>query len=165
MKHKYVLLLITELEIPPEEQKFFRWIHQQSMRYEFNIVWLPIVDPKIPMNEEIFRGLQQSFPWFSAEHPSGIDPMAIKFIHEDLNFKSFPLVAVLDPKGVLVNHNALPMLYIWGVDAFPFTLQTENQLWHQSGWNMHLLADHVDQRLPGWVYLFNCQHFHFDLNF
>ncbi|KAL8550597.1 hypothetical protein ACS0TY_009140 [Phlomoides rotata] len=152
LKQKYVLLLITDLGFPPLEQNFINWIHNsQPTRHEYEILWLPIPDPKIPMNETTFRELRDAFPWFSAEHPSAIEPVAIKFIQEDLNFKASPLLAVLDPSGALINSNALPMSYVWGLRAFPFTLEREKQLWEASAWNIDLLADNVDLRLPDWI--------------
>ncbi|KAK6116564.1 hypothetical protein DH2020_049670 [Rehmannia glutinosa] len=70
---------------------------------------------------------------------------------EAWNFVHNPMLVVLDPQGKPSNLDALPMMWIWGGTAFPFSRAREEALWSESSWNIDLLADAIDPRLPEWV--------------
>ncbi|KAL2547094.1 Protein SIEVE ELEMENT OCCLUSION B [Forsythia ovata] len=155
LRMKYVLLLISDLDLPQEELHILHLIYnQQIMRHEYEVLWLPIVDHATsmsPTQESLFLELRKSMPWYSVEHPSLVDPVAIRYIREIWNFTHMPLLVVLDPQGRVSNVNALPVMWIWGSPAFPFTKQRELALWAESSWNIVLLADSIDPRITEWI--------------
>ncbi|XP_022868771.1 protein SIEVE ELEMENT OCCLUSION B-like [Olea europaea var. sylvestris] len=155
LRRKYVLLLITDLDLPHEELNILHLIYNQnSMRHEYEVLWLPIVDQATSMSltqERQFFDLRGSMPWYSVDHPSLVDPVAIRYIREIWNFIHMPILVVLDPQGRVSNVNALPVMWIWGSLAFPFTKERELGLWRESTWNIDLLADSIDPRTQEWI--------------
>ncbi|KAL8550589.1 hypothetical protein ACS0TY_009134 [Phlomoides rotata] len=155
LRLKYVLLLISDLEVPPEELHVLHLIHNEhAMRHDYEILWLPISDLHASVNEvhdTTFINHRKNMPWFSADHPSAIEPVAIRYIREELRFSHMPMLVVLDPHGKLSHHDALPMMWIWGAKAFPFTREWERKLWEETEWNIDLIADSIDPRIPEWI--------------
>ncbi|PIM97878.1 Ferredoxin--NADP(+) reductase [Handroanthus impetiginosus] len=155
LRMKYVLLLISDLDVPQEELNVLHMIYnQQSMRHEYEVLWLPIVDPTTPMSElqnTEFYDMRNNMPWYSVDHPSLVEPVAIRYIKEVWKFVHMPMLVVLDPQGKPSNLDALPMMWIWGSEAFPFTKTREGALWAEHGWNIRLLADNIDPRIPEWI--------------
>ncbi|KAL7149182.1 hypothetical protein ABFS83_05G022600 [Erythranthe nasuta] len=162
LRSKYVLLLISDLELPLEELHILNSIHrQQSDRHEYEVLWLPVIhDPSTtaaaaammtPMQEKAFHDLRNVMPWYSVEHPSLVERVAIRYIREYWKFVHMPMLVVLDPHGKPSNHDALPMIWSWGTEAFPFTGEHEKYLWASKIWNITLLADNIDARIPLWV--------------
>lgn len=161
LRRKHVLLLISELDIAPEE--FFILHHMyaesktQPTRPESNyeVVWIPVVDKRLsPWTEQKqkkFEEVQASMPWYSVAHPSMIDPAVIRCIKEVWGFNKKPQLVVLDPQGKEANNNAYHMLWIWGSLAFPFTKSREEALWKEQTWNIELLADSIDQNIFTWI--------------
>ncbi|KAI3467621.1 hypothetical protein Pfo_024284 [Paulownia fortunei] len=156
LRMKYVLLLISDLDVPHEEVNVLHMIYNQhSLRHEYEVLWLPIVDPATSMTElqnTAFYDLRNnSMPWYSVDHPSVVEPVAIRYIREVWKFVHMPMLVVLDPQGRPSNLDALPMMWIWGSDAFPFTKTREGALWAEKTWNIELLADAIDPRIPEWT--------------
>ncbi|KAH6771214.1 hypothetical protein C2S52_016017 [Perilla frutescens var. hirtella] len=156
LRTKYVLLLISDLDIPHEELNVLHMIYNhQARRHEYEVLWLPIVNPTAPMtgleNTEFYNLRNNSMPWYSVDHPSLIEPVAVRYIREELKFVHMPMLIVLDPHGKPSKADALPMMWIWGSDAFPFTRDQEWALWRDKTWNLELLADSIDPRIPEWM--------------
>lgn len=153
-----MLLLISDLELPLEELHILNLIHrQQSERQEYEVLWLPITDPSTPLNpmqEKAFSDLRNIMPWYSVDHPSLVERVAIRYIREYWKFVHMPMLVVLDPHGKPSNHDALPMIWSWGTEAFPFTGEHEKYLWASKHWNIDLLADNIDARIPLWVCIY-----------
>ncbi|PIN26407.1 hypothetical protein CDL12_00842 [Handroanthus impetiginosus] len=133
-------------------------------RQEYEVLWLPILDPAVSKTEQrdpalskmeqrdtIFYDLRNNMPWYSVDHPSLVEPVAIRYIREVWNFVHMPMLVVLDPQGKPSNLDALPMMWIWGSTAFPFTKARERSLWSESTWNIELLADAIDPRIQEWI--------------
>jgi hypothetical protein len=55
-------------------------------------------------------------------------------IREDLNYKNKPIVPVLNPQGRVVNYNAMHMIFVWGIDAFPFRPTDDESLTQKWNW-------------------------------
>ncbi|XP_047963572.1 protein SIEVE ELEMENT OCCLUSION B-like [Salvia hispanica] len=156
LRSKYVLLLISDLDIPHEELNVLHMIYnQQARRHEYEVLWLPIVNPTTPMTgveNTVFYDLRNnSMPWYSVDHPALIEPVAVRYIREELKFVHMPMLIVLDPHGKPSKTDALPMMWIWGSDAFPFTKDQEWALWRDKTWNIELLADSIDPRIQEWM--------------
>ncbi|TKY53812.1 SIEVE ELEMENT OCCLUSION B protein [Spatholobus suberectus] len=72
------------------------------------------------------QDLRVEMPWYVVEH---FRPLAgIRLIREDLNYKNKPIIPVLNPQGRVVNNNAMHMIFVWGIDAFPFRPSDEDVL-------------------------------------
>ncbi|GER55995.1 sieve element occlusion b [Striga asiatica] len=156
LRLKYVLLLISNLELPQEELHILHSIYSQhQMRHEYEVLWLPLVDPTTaqltPTQETVFYDLRNNMPWHSVDHPSLVEPVAARYIKDVWGFVHTPMLVVLDPQGKPANLDALPMMWIWGSSAFPFTRAREGALWAESTWNIDLLADAIDPRFAEWI--------------
>lgn len=60
-------------------------------------------------------------------------------------------MVVMDADGAITNLNAIDMLRIWGVKAYPFSSSREEELWETENWGLHLIVDGIDQLLTYWV--------------
>lgn len=129
--------------------------NQQQIRHEYEVLWLPIINRtnSLSQSQEIqFKELKNNnMPWYSVDHPSLIEQVAIRYIQEVWKFVHMPMLVVLDPQGKPSNLDALPMMWIWGSLAFPFTKTREAALWSENTWNIELLVDSIDPRIPDWV--------------
>lgn len=157
---KHVLLLITDLDFSIEEYSVLEQIYTESRQLEvrperqYEVVWLPVVDRSSPWTEEkqrTFESFQNSMPWYSVHHPSLLNLAAIKYIKDVWRFNKKPLLVVLDPRGCVVNPNALHMMWIWGNPAFPFTTAREEALWKDESWKIELLMDSVEPAIFNWI--------------
>ncbi|KAH0669164.1 hypothetical protein KY285_023323 [Solanum tuberosum] len=161
LRRKHVLLLISDLDIAPEELFILHHMYAESKTQpnrpesNYEVVWIPVVDKRLtPWTEAKqmkFEEVQASMPWYSVAHPSMIDPAVIRCIKEVWGFKKKPQLVVLDPQGKEANNNAYHMLWIWGSLAFPFTKAREEALWKEQTWNIELLADSIDQNIFTWI--------------
>ncbi|KAJ0075540.1 hypothetical protein Patl1_33430 [Pistacia atlantica] len=165
LKTKTVLLLISKEEFSDEElfmlSKTFEESRQDKERIEsqYEMVWIPVVDRSTEWNEarqQRFNNHQSKMPWYSVYNPLLINPAVIIYIQEVQQFNEKPILVVLDPQGKLVNNNALHMLWIWGMQGFPFTSVKEAELWKQQTWGIKLLADSIYEDIPNWRAEDNC---------
>ncbi|KAB1212431.1 hypothetical protein CJ030_MR5G023973 [Morella rubra] len=62
-------------------------------------------------------------PWYIVQYFSPI--AGIKFVKEEWNFKNKPIVVVMNPQGRVEHPNALHLIRVWGMKAFPFTKAAE----------------------------------------
>lgn len=160
MRRKIVLLYISDLHnVSDQELVIFEQMYlesrQDSTRLEsqYELVWIPLVDKAIPWAElkPKLEKLRSTMSWYSIYDPSVLEPATIKYIKEVWLFKAKPILVVLDPLGKVVNLNALPMMWIWGSLAYPFSSSKEEALWNNETWGLVLLADTIDPSLLYWV--------------
>ncbi|KVH88937.1 hypothetical protein Ccrd_024684 [Cynara cardunculus var. scolymus] len=157
VRKKIVLLLISDLDISPDEILLLDQMYKEVGvgPDQFEVVWLPVVPnhkslPWTEVNQKKFEVLQNMMPWFSVFHPSLLDPAAIKYIKEVWHFNHKPLLVVMDPHGNIVNPNAMYMIWIWGIVAFPFTRLREESLWRDEDWRIELLVDSIEPMILDW---------------
>ncbi|KAJ0113608.1 hypothetical protein Patl1_02885 [Pistacia atlantica] len=160
LKRKNVLLLISDLDISQEELSILEQIftearsHPTRQESQYEVVWLPILDPTInwtDAKQKQLETLQTAMPWYTVHHPSLIDRAVIKFIKDVWHFGKKPILVVLDPQGRVVSPNALHMMWIWGTLAFPFTTAREEALWKEETWRLELLVDGIDPTVVNWI--------------
>lgn len=164
LRRKNVLLLISDVYIPREELSILEQLYRESrnlpgrLESQYEVVWLPVVDTQTPWSEPMqkqFETMQSEMPWHTVYQPTSIDPAVIRYIKENWHFVKKPLLVVLDPQGRVVCPNALHMMWIWGIAAFPFTSAREEGLWKEETWRLELLVDGIDATLLNWVCYYN----------
>ncbi|ESW31677.1 hypothetical protein PHAVU_002G258300 [Phaseolus vulgaris] len=160
LRRKIVLLYISDLQnVSDQELVIFEQMYiesrQDSTRLEsqYELVWIPVVDKGIPWTElkPKFDMVQSTMSWYSVYDPTALEPATIRYIKEVWLFKAKPILVVLDPLGKVVNLNALPMMWIWGSLAYPFSISKEEALWNNEKWGLVLLADSIDPSLLYWI--------------
>jgi hypothetical protein len=159
-----VLLLISGLNISEDELSILEQIYNESrlhptrLESQYEIVWIPIVDPSSQSidttQNKSFESLQSTMPWYTVQHPSLIRKAVIRFIKEKWHFKNKLILVVLDPQGRVVSPNAIHMMWVWGSGAFPFTSLREEALWREETWRLELLVDGIDQTILNWVSIY-----------
>ncbi|MBA0552426.1 hypothetical protein Golob_023236 [Gossypium lobatum] len=157
LRRKHVLLLISDLDISLDEiqvlEVLYKYERASSSELSYEIVWLPIVDRSAwnDSYQQKFLNLQSIMPWYTANHPSVIEPAVIKYTKEKWRFVKKPIVVTLDPLGKVTCTNALNMMWIWGNAAFPFSTDKEESLWKSESWTIELLVDGLEPNLPNWM--------------
>ncbi|KAI7732708.1 hypothetical protein M8C21_005141, partial [Ambrosia artemisiifolia] len=162
LRKKIVLLLVSDLDCPPEELSILDQMYREARldptrpESQYEVVWLPVVPnhmttPWTEGNQIKFEELRNMMPWYSVFHPSLLDPTVIEYIKKVWHLKQKPLLVVMDHQGRIVNTNALHMMWIWGSVAFPFTSVREEALWREETWRMDLLADSIEPMLCNWI--------------
>ncbi|XP_061353430.1 protein SIEVE ELEMENT OCCLUSION B-like [Gastrolobium bilobum] len=141
-RQKHVLLFITGLDSIRDEIRLLQSIYEGLQedpkevkgyrKQDFKILWIPIVDDWNLLHRAEFDNLKLEMPWYVVEY---FYPLAgIKLIREDLNYKNKPIVPVLNPQGRVVNYNAMHMIFVWGIDAFPFRPSDDELLTQKWNW-------------------------------
>ncbi|WOL00417.1 hypothetical protein Cni_G09130 [Canna indica] len=152
LRKKTVMFFISDLDITQEELLVLVQIYiDDELDRNYEIVWLPMVDRLVAWEEEAFKRLASSMPWYSLCHPSFLERAAVKYIRDVWRFEKKPLLVVLDAQGKVVCPNALHMMWIWGSRAFPFTSNKELALWKEESWRFEFLVDEIDPMLLAWV--------------
>ncbi|XP_022744148.1 protein SIEVE ELEMENT OCCLUSION B-like [Durio zibethinus] len=148
LRSKHVLFLITDLDISLEEITVLNELYQKTESYE--IVWLPVVDGLY--NKKRFLELKASMKWYT-DVPAILEPAVIKYIKEVWHFIKNPIAVSLTSEGEVTCQNALPLLWTWGNEAFPFIAEKEKNLWHNRyGWRLDFLIDDlIDPELRKWI--------------
>ncbi|OIW07716.1 hypothetical protein TanjilG_19659 [Lupinus angustifolius] len=140
-RQKHVLLFISGLDSIRDEIRLLQSIYEGLLedprevkgyfKNEFKILWIPVVSEWDIVHRAEFENLKIDMPWYVVEYQY---PLAgIRLIREDLNYKNKPIIPVLNPQGRVVNSNAMHMIFVWGIDAFPFR-PTDDELLTQK-WN------------------------------
>ncbi|GAU47934.1 hypothetical protein TSUD_14040 [Trifolium subterraneum] len=141
-RKKHVLVFISGLDSIRNEVRLLNSIydglqHDPSelkgyRKEDFKILWIPIVDEWTLLHKAEFDNLKLEMPWYVVEY---FKPLAgIRLIREDLNYKNKPIVPVLNPQGRVVNYNAMHMIFVWGIDAFPFRPTYDESLTQKWNW-------------------------------
>ncbi|KAK1440917.1 hypothetical protein QVD17_06751 [Tagetes erecta] len=160
LRKRNVLLLILGLDMSREEvsilEQIYFEIRVQGSRKDslYEVLWVPIVDLNV-MNtdavKEQFEEIMNSMPWYSVYNPSHVGSVVQRSIRERWHLRNKPILVVLDPQGKKLNLNAFLMMWIWGSNAFPFTIAREEALWREETWKLELLISGMDPTLLDWV--------------
>ncbi|PRQ36289.1 putative sieve element occlusion [Rosa chinensis] len=129
LRRNNLLLFISTLDVSDDDISILKPIHEFTKRdNQYKIVWIPIVEQWTDDLRKKFDILKNKMPWFTVQYSGPI--AGIKFIKEEWNFKGKPTVVVMNPQGKVEHPNALHIIRVWGVKAFPFTKTTEEELSH-----------------------------------
>ncbi|XP_065628220.1 protein SIEVE ELEMENT OCCLUSION B-like [Quercus suber] len=127
LKRKNVLFYISALDITNDDILILKPI-SEGIRKEnqYKIVWIPIVEQWTDELRKKFEMMRSKWPWYVVQYFSPV--VGIKFIKEEWNFKNKPILVVMNRQGKVEHPNALHMIRVWGMKAFPFTTTVEEAL-------------------------------------
>ncbi|OVA20550.1 Sieve element occlusion [Macleaya cordata] len=154
--NKVVVLLISKPEILPLEELLFlvnqtcsSLPHNEKSERNYEFVWVPISSSSTWTDEEknAFDYLSNTLPWYSVHHPWLLRSAAINYLKQESNFVDEPIMVVVDHNGRVTSSNAINMVYIWGVRAYPFSVSREEELWEEVNWSVQLIIDEIDPLL------------------
>jgi len=149
LKRKNVLLFISGLDITDEDISILRPIYYSITKDDrYKIVWIPIVDQWTDDLRKKFEFLRSKMPWYVVQCFSPI--AGIRFVKEKWHFKGKPSVVVLNPQGKVEHENAIHMIRVWGIKAFPFTTAMEETLSNGKDW-IGSIATNVHPNVDNWV--------------
>ncbi|XP_024024009.1 protein SIEVE ELEMENT OCCLUSION B isoform X2 [Morus notabilis] len=157
LRGKVVGLYITDLDIVTEDYLILQQMYpemlddQRRIEYQYEIVWVPVVDHWTNRKDRQFESLRDQMEWLSVNRPSEIASQVIRYFRERCNFVKKPILVVMDTEGKIVHKDAIQMFCIWGNQAYPFSLDKETSLWQKMSWTVSLLAEGIDQYLPDWI--------------
>ncbi|XP_048334289.2 protein SIEVE ELEMENT OCCLUSION B isoform X1 [Ziziphus jujuba] len=133
LKKKKIFLFISTLEITEEDILYLKPVHEGTKRDEnYKIVWIPMVDNWTPELQKKFEILRSKMPWYTIQSISV--SVGIKFIKEEWNFKGKPSLVVMNHQGKIENTNALHLVKLWGIKAFPFDKAAEEKISSETSW-------------------------------
>ncbi|XP_020235950.1 protein SIEVE ELEMENT OCCLUSION B [Cajanus cajan] len=141
-KEKHVLLFISGLDRIEDEIRLLNSIDERLVedpneksgykKEEFKILWIPIENVWGGARRELLGTLKDGIRWYVVEY---VQPLpGIRLIEEDLNFRNKPILPVVNPQGVVVNYDALDIIFEWGIDAFPFRKSDGDRLAQKWKW-------------------------------
>ncbi|KAL5552747.1 hypothetical protein UlMin_040148 [Ulmus minor] len=153
LENKVVILLITKPEFLPIEQTLllvqqtYDHLHIKTESHKF--VWIPVSISSFwtEREKQNFKLLSHSLPFYSIRKPWTLGSALEKFTKQAWNYKDDPIMVVLDSKGNVSNFNAIDMVFIWGVRAYPFSDSRKEQLLQEQNWTLQLLVDEIDPLL------------------
>ncbi|KAG2712926.1 hypothetical protein I3760_04G148700 [Carya illinoinensis] len=123
LKNKNVLLFISDvMDISVKEISILKPIFDgiRDLDEPYEIVWIPIVEHWTDEMQAKFEMLQNNMPWYILQRfPSTVDIQIIT--NEYCSLKNKPIVVVINPQGEVEHPNALHMIRLFGMKAFPFT--------------------------------------------
>ncbi|KAG6668730.1 hypothetical protein CIPAW_01G191900 [Carya illinoinensis] len=149
LKGKNVLLFISGLDISDDDISILEPIHELiSQKDRYKIVWIPIVEKWTEDLKKKFERLRAKMPWYVVQY---FYPIAgIRFIKEKWHFKGKPSVVVLSPQGKVESDNAIHMIRVWKIKAFPFTTAQEETLSSNRDW-IGSIATGVNPNIESWI--------------
>jgi hypothetical protein len=149
LKGKNVLLFISGLDISDDDISILRPIYDSIRKDdEYKIVWIPIVDQWTEHLQNKFEMVRSKMPWYVVQYFSPI--AGIKFVKEKWHFNGKPSVVVLNPQAKVEHENAIHMIRVWGMKAFPFTTAVEETLLNRRDWLVSI-ATNVHPNIDNWV--------------
>ncbi|XP_051144247.1 protein SIEVE ELEMENT OCCLUSION C [Andrographis paniculata] len=148
LRNKVVMLLISKPNLMPLDKIFLlvQRIHDHPQRKtlegSYAIVWLPVSSSREWSVEEkcSFEFLSNRLPWFSSRRPWLLNLTVAKYIQREWKFEEEAIMVVLNENGMVSNTNAMDLVWIWGLEAFPFSSSREKEMWEQENWMQDLLV-------------------------
>jgi len=119
MKTKNVLLWFSGLDISSVEISILTSIYEEmSKEDQYKIVWIPIEEKWTDDMLKKFDMLRSKMPTWYIVHNYSFK-LGIKYIKERWQFKDKPIVVVMNTQGIVVHPNALRMITVSQMNAFP----------------------------------------------
>lgn len=144
-----MLLFISTLDISDDDISVIKPVYEGTKKDDkYKIVWIPIVEQWTDDLRKKFEVLWVKMPWYTVQY---FAPVAgIRFIKEEWHFKGKPAVVVMNPQGKVENTNALHLIRIHGMKAFPFHKGIEDTLTNDKEWITPIVND-IHPTIQTWV--------------
>ncbi|BBG92653.1 hypothetical protein Prudu_000452 [Prunus dulcis] len=148
LRRKYVLLFISTLDISDDDISILKPVYEGTKKEDkYKIVWIPIVEQWTDELRKKFE-LRAKMPWYTVQY---FAPVAgIRFIKEEWHFKGKPAVVVMNPQGKVENTNALHLIRIHGMKAFPFHKGIEDKITNDREWITPIVND-IHPSIQTWI--------------
>ena len=144
-----MLLFISSLDISDDDINVLKPIYEATKKdNQYSIVWIPIVEQWTDDLKKKFDILRVKMPWYVVQYFSPI--VGIRFIKEEWHFKGKPTVVVMNPQGQVENPNALHVIRLWGIKAFPFNKTKIDILSRETNWIAPVVSN-IDPTITNWV--------------
>ncbi|KAF3949338.1 hypothetical protein CMV_024782 [Castanea mollissima] len=141
VKIKNVLLWFSGLNISEVDISILKSIYEEiSKDDQYKIVWIPIEEKWTDDMQKKFDMLRSKMPTWYIEHNYSFK-LGIKYVKEKWQFKNKPLVVVMNSQGIVVHPDALRMITVSRMNAFPFTTKKEEELSIGDDWFGYLIFD------------------------
>ncbi|KAE8022604.1 hypothetical protein FH972_008390 [Carpinus fangiana] len=140
LKNKNVLLFFSDLNISDDDISILKPIHDEIRNKDdqYKILWIPIMNQWTDDLQKKFEKLQPKMSWYTVKHFGPV--RGIRFIEKKWEFNNSPILMVMNPQGEVEHRNALHMIQVWGMRAFPFTEANEEKLVKESTWIGDIMA-------------------------
>ncbi|XP_050275321.1 protein SIEVE ELEMENT OCCLUSION B-like isoform X2 [Quercus robur] len=149
LERKSVFLFFSSLHISGEDISNLENCLNKMRKDQYETVWIPFVKQWTKDLEKKFEFLRSKMLYVAANYSLPI--ASHKYIIKKWNFKvNEPLIVVLNPQGKVVCMNAIPMMRVCGVEAFPFTSVEEETLLNQKGL-IGLTATDISSDIKHWI--------------
>ncbi|XP_048333005.1 protein SIEVE ELEMENT OCCLUSION B-like [Ziziphus jujuba] len=149
LRKKNVFLFISTLEITEEDISILKPIYEGTKTdNNYKIVWFPLVEQWTNELQKKFEILRSKMPWFTIQSISAT--VGIKFIKEEWHFKGKPTLVVMNPQGKIENPNALHLIRLWGMKAFPFNKAAEETISKETSW-IGPVVNNIDPVIQTWI--------------
>ncbi|XP_057734506.1 protein SIEVE ELEMENT OCCLUSION B-like [Arachis stenosperma] len=136
LKTKNLLLFISGLDNIEDEIWALKPIHdsitKEKDKKDYKIVWVPVVENWTNEAKEKFEHLKSLMPWYVVQYLSLVK--GYKPLQEEWNYTGKPIVVVTNPRGEVINKNALHLIFVWGISAFPFRREDEERVSQHWNW-------------------------------
>ena len=149
LERKSVFLFFSSLHISGEDISNLENCLNKMRKDQYETVWIPFVKQWTKDLKKKFEFLRSKMLYVAGNYSLPI--ASHKYIKKKWNFKvNEPLIVVLNPQGKVVCMNAIPMMRVCAVEAFPFTSVEEETLLNQKGL-IGLTATHISSDIKHWV--------------
>lgn len=149
LEGKSVFLFFPSLHISGEDISNLKNFLDKMRKDQYETLWIPFVKQLTKDLKKKFEFLRPKMLYVAANYSLPI--ASHKYIKKKWNFKVYePLIVVLNPQGKVVCMNAIPMMRVCGVEAFPFTSEKEENLLKEKGL-IGVTATHINPQIKNWV--------------
>lgn len=151
-----VFLFFSDLDISENEISILNSIdNNKSMKDQYKIIWIPIVDWTVDQMQTKFEKLRSKMPntWYRL--PKFSFDLGIQYINEKWEFKNRPIVVVMNSQGMVVHRDAYHMIALGINPLRPITGVPDSPLpnGEDSVGQILLGSLHID--ILTWVNFFN----------
>ncbi|XP_054820694.1 protein SIEVE ELEMENT OCCLUSION B-like [Prosopis cineraria] len=155
LKTKNLLLFISGLDNIENEISVLKSIHEalkkDREKQKHEILWIPVVNDETEISEEQakFKHVKSSMPWYVLQNLKVIKGK--KVVEDEWHYQGKPIVVVTNPRGEVIHKNALHMIFISKIEAFPFRPEDEGNLIAQWNWFWNE-ATKVHPEIRKWIW-------------
>lgn len=155
LKGKSVFLFISGLHISSDDISILEpFIDKTQKEEQYRIIWIPFVKQWTEDLKKKFKTLGSSKMLYVAMDYS-LPISTNRYINQKWNFKfNEPLIVAFNQQGKVECKNAIHMIRVCRVEAFPFTRAREETLLMEKGL-IGVTATHVVSQIENWVKSFH----------